>query len=218
MASRGPLLTLAAVVVLGGVLFAVNAANARPDDTATTAAATAAAPATTTTAAAVAPVVQEAVYAGRSPGKEITVAIAVKDGRAVAYVCDGKTVEAWLDGTLSGDRLALAGKDGAALTATATPDTASGDITIGAKKWTFTARVAGKPAGLYEGRADVNGVANRIGWIVLPDGVQVGILSVAGAEPEPAPPLDPAAPGAVTLDGTPVQVRSLTGAEPVTTG
>ena len=42
----------------------------------------------------------EKAYAGRTAGNEVTVAIAVKDGRAVGYVCDGKKIEAWLEGTL----------------------------------------------------------------------------------------------------------------------
>lgn len=219
MTSRGPLLTLLAVVVLGGVFFAVdaNAARSASDDAAAPAAAATTPPAAATTAApttAPAPVVQQAVYAGRSPAREITVAIAVKDGRAVAYVCDGKAVEAWLDGTLAGDRLSLTGRDGAALTGTATPDTVTGEVTAGGRKWSFSARVAGKPAGLYEGRADVRGVANRIGWIVLPDGTQVGVWSAGGVE-QPAPPLDPAA-GTAVVDGTPVQVVVLDGSRPVT--
>ena len=45
----------------------------------------------------------------------MTIAIAVKDGKAIAYVCDGKKIEAWLDGTLQGDTLALTGKGGASV-------------------------------------------------------------------------------------------------------
>jgi hypothetical protein len=222
MASRGPLFTLLAVGVLGAALFVVNATTARPEPAAPAAAAapaaTAAPPATTTgpPATSAAPVVAQAVYAGRSPGREITVAIAVKDGRAVAYVCDGKAVEAWLDGTLSGDTLRLTGRNGASLTGKATPDTVTGEVSAGGKSWTFSARVAGKPAGLYEGRADVQGVANRIGWIVLPDGTQVGIRSTTAGGVEPAPPLNPAAPGSVVVDGTTVQVTALDGSQPVT--
>ncbi|HXV91723.1 MAG TPA: hypothetical protein VD813_00385, partial [Pseudonocardia sp.] len=70
------------------------------------------------------------------------------------------------------------------------------------------------PAGLYEGRADVRGVANRIGWIVLPDGTQTGVAS-GGGEKTPAPRLDPGSPDGTTLDGVPVQVRSISGADSV---
>jgi hypothetical protein len=219
----GPLLTLLAVVVLGTVLLLFDAYRANPSAASTQAAApvTAAPPTTapTTTAAPPpttappVPVVAQAVWAGRSPGREVTIAIAVKDGRAVAYVCDGKAVEAWLDGTLSGDRLDLKGPAGQ-VTGTATADAATGEITVGQRRWTFDARVAGKPAGLYEGRADVRGVANRVGWIVLPDGTQVGLARAAGAV-RPAPPLTA---GGAEIDGVAVTVRELTGADPVTTG
>jgi len=47
----------------------------------------------------------------------VTVTIAVKDGKGVAYVCDGKRVEAWLEGALDGDKLTLSGKT-SSLTAT----------------------------------------------------------------------------------------------------
>jgi hypothetical protein len=53
-------------------------------------------------APAAAPAVAEKAYTGRSASDEVTVAIAVKDGKAVAYVCDGDNVEAWLKGTLTG--------------------------------------------------------------------------------------------------------------------
>jgi hypothetical protein len=219
MTSRGPVLTMLAVAAFGAVLLVVNATH--PEAVATAAAAakpavTAAATPAPTPSPVVAPpprpAVAQAVFAGRTAGKEATVAIAVKDGKAVAYVCDGKKVEAWLDGRLTGDTLELTGPGGATLTAKATPDTAAGEVTVGARTWPFTARAAGRPAGLYEGRSDVKGVASRVGWIVLPDGAQVGIRTVAGADPQPAPALDPVA-LAAQLDGAPVQVRALTGAE-----
>ena len=59
------------------------------------------------------PVVAEKAYTGRSSGDEVSVAIAVKDGRAVGYVCDGKKIESWLEGTLAGgDQLELKSADG----------------------------------------------------------------------------------------------------------
>ncbi|GAA1847799.1 hypothetical protein GCM10009836_29290 [Pseudonocardia ailaonensis] len=222
MWSRGPLFTLLAVVALGTGLLLSDAYQARSPDTPGAAPAAAAAPAATTAPPPTAPppsstppvpVVDQAVWAGRSPGREVTVAIATKAGRAVAYVCDGRSIEAWLDGTLTGDRLELAGPAGR-VTGTATRGAVTGEITVGDRRWTFDARAAGTPAGLYEGRADVRGTANRIGWIVLPDGTQVGLTRSAGTV-RPAPPL---VSGAADLDGVPVTVRALTGTEPVTTG
>jgi hypothetical protein len=237
MKTLGPNLTLLGVAAFAVVLLAVNATHpaAASQAAASQAAASqantseptppsiivAAAPAPIPTdAATVAPdppppsPVRQAVFAGRTTGKEATVAIAVEDGTAVAYVCDGHKLEAWLTGTLSGDRLALAGPRGAALTGTVTGNNAGGEITVGSRHWPYSARIAGKPAGLYEGRSDVRGVPARIGWIVLPDGVQVGVLSAAGANPQPAPPLDVAT-LAAQVDGVSVPVRALTGADPL---
>jgi len=223
-----PLLTLLAVVVLGGALFAVNVlgnpdnsaaqpapAAASPSQAAPTEAAAAptSAPAAAPTAAA--PAVAQAAYAGRSAGNEVTVAIAVKDGRAVGYVCDGKKIEAWLEGTVSGSDLTLKSKDGAS-TITGTVDEAKslGSVAVGGKQWPFAAQAAKAPAGLYEGRAQVRGVVNRIGWIVLQDGSQTG-LREQGSETVAAPVLDPMHPDGVVIDGVPVAVRTIGGGDAV---
>jgi hypothetical protein len=221
-----PLLTLLAVVVLGGALFALNilgdpgSKNARPSAAVGAAPATAAVAAPPTAApatapAAEAPAVAEKAYAGRSSGNEVTVAIAVKNGRAVGYICDGKRVEAWLEGSVSGSDLSLKSADGKS-TIVGTVDEAKslGTVAVGDKEWPFAAKDAASPAGLYEGRASVKGVLNRIGWIVLPDGTQTGMLK-AGTTEVTAPLLDPAHPESVMVDGVPVAVRTIGGADAV---
>jgi hypothetical protein len=222
-----PLLTLLAVVVLGGALFALNilgdpgSKNAQPSAAVGAASATAAvaAPPTAgppaTAAPAEAPAVAEKAYAGRSSGNEVTVAIAVKNGRAVGYICDGKRVEAWLEGSVSGSDLSLKSADGKS-TIVGTVDEAKslGTVAVGDKEWPFAAKDAASPAGLYEGRASVKGVLNRIGWIVLSDGTQTGMLK-AGTTEVTAPVLDPAHPESVMVDGVPVAVRTVGGADEV---
>jgi hypothetical protein len=219
-----PLLTLLAVVVLGGALFSLNvlgnpakqAAQPRPaSDTGAAAAASAAPTAVAAPPATTPPAVAQMAYAGRSAGNEVTVAIAVKNGRAVGYICDGKKTEAWLEGTVSGSDLALKSKDGAS-TIKGTVDNAKalGTVAVGGKQWPFAAQAAKAPAGLYEGRAQVRGVVNRIGWIVLPDGTQIG-LRERGAQKIAAPVLDPAHPDAVVIDGVPVTVRTIGGGDTV---
>jgi hypothetical protein len=220
-----PLLTLLAVAVLGGALLTLNVlgnpANQTPPP-ATPAAAAAPAPtaapappATSTPSVAAAPAVAEKAYAGRSAGNEVTVAIAVKDGRAVGYVCDGKKVEAWLEGTLSGTDLALESKDGkSTIQATADEKQSFGTVAVNGKEWPFSAKAASSPAGLYEGRAQVRGVLNRIGWVVLQDGSQTGVWN-RGADEVAAPVLDPTRPDAVVVDGVPVTVRTIGGADAV---
>jgi hypothetical protein len=158
--------------------------------------------------------VQEKVYAGRSSGNEVTVAIAVRDGRAVAYICDGRKVEAWLEGTLQGGALSLQGPDGASITGTADEKASFGTVVAGGEDRPYAATGVQAPKGLYEGRADVRGVANRIGWIVLDDGTEVG-LRRSGTDLLPAPALDPANPNGVLLDEVPVAVRPLTGSDRV---
>lgn len=222
-----PLLTLLAVVVLGGALLTLNMLgnpgnqNAQPsaasESVPAAAPATSAAPAAQKAGSAQAapPAVAEKAYAGRSSGNEVTVAIAVKNGRAVGYICDGKKTEAWLEGTVSGSDVSLKSADGKS-TIVGTVDEAKslGTVAVGDKEWPFAAKAATAPAGLYEGRASVKGVLNRIGWIVLPDGKQVGVLQ-AGLTLQTAPPLDTANLGSTTLGGVPVAVRSVGGGDEV---
>lgn len=221
MKRHAPLLTLVAVAVLGvGLLVVNNLSNPAQQTPAPAAAPTvvaptgAAVPEPTTAEVVAAPAVVERVYAGRSSGNEVTVAIAVLDGRAVAYVCDGDEVEAWLEGTLEGDQLSLRGADGASITGTVDDAAAFGTVAADGRDWPYSAEGVEAPEGLYEGRADIGGVANRIGWIVL-DGTQTGSWN-RGGELLPPPVLDPANLDGVTVDGRPVPVRSLTGADDVT--
>jgi hypothetical protein len=216
-----PLLTLAAVFVLGVGLFFANA-NSRTGGTpsvaevpaAQAAAAPSAAPTTAPPAqAAPAAAPAEKAYAGRSSGDEVTVAIAIKNGRAVGYVCDGKKVEAWLEGTVQGDKLALKSASGkTTIDGTVSDAAAFGTVAVAGKSWPYAAQGVAAPAGLYEGRADVRGVATRVGWIVEGNGKVTGLAQVAGSEdPQPAPAFDPAAPGSVQIDGVPVTVTTING-------
>jgi hypothetical protein len=121
-----------------------------------------------------------ATWAGRVDGGGATIAISAKGEQAVAYICDGKKVEAWLKGTAVDGRLELTGKDGAELTGTYDGDRAEGEVTVGDRSWTFDVAAAKKPSGLYRATGDVRGARIVGGWIVLPDGTQVGLATVAG--------------------------------------
>jgi serine/threonine-protein kinase len=149
-------------------------------------------------------------YAGRTKGRTATVAIAVRDGRAIAYVCDGVRAEAWLLGDAIDGKLTLASEAGDRLTARLGDGKATGRVVLGKQKWTFTVPTVRAPNGLYRANATVGGVRFRGGWIVLPDG-QTGVATGTG-KPGPAPPIDPAA-GAVTIDGTQVPVAPVSAAE-----
>jgi hypothetical protein len=206
---RGPLLTLLAVAALAAALVGVNMAG-QPSPAAQPVAAPAApAPAPTPAPPTTPPPPAEAAYAGRTAGNEATIAIALKDGRAVAYLCDGKKVEAWLEGTVEGSALSLTGPDGATITGELSDGAVFGQAAAKGKEWPYSAALATPPAGAYRGRVSVAGVQKRIGWNVLPDGSVTGIVSDANGA-APAPPLDPAARTA-SLDGVPVDVELVTG-------
>lgn len=237
MTNRGPLLTIVSTVTLALVLLGINMSS-EPVSEQNAAASTAevteepAAPATTPAApTAEAPPAEsppaeggdaaaaanagafpaEAAYAGRTAGNEATLAIAVKDGRAVAYLCDGKSVEGWLEGTVDGTKLDLKGAGGATVTGTLTDGAVFGKAAAKGEQWAFSAAAAQAPAGAYRGAVSVAGVTKRIGWNVLQDGTVTGLVSSGGAT-SPAPALDPAA-RTSALDGVPVQVSALTGAD-----
>ena len=217
MKKYAPLATLVAVVLLGaGLLVANMLSNPANQTTAAPAPSAAAAAAPGEPAAAepapvepapAEPAVVEKAYTGRSAGNEVTVAIAVKNGKAVAYACDGKKIEAWLEGTLTGDSLSLSGKT-SSITATLDDKASFGTVTVDGKEWPFSAKGVASPAGLYEGRGNVDGVAARVGWIVQEDGSVTGVEN-AGGFPKPAAALDPTNLGATMSDGSPVTVTAL---------
>jgi hypothetical protein len=223
MKKYAPLATLVAVVLLGaGLLVANMLSNPADQTTAAPAPSAAAAAAPGEPAAAepapvepapAEPAVVEKAYTGRSAGNEVTVAIAVKNGKAVAYACDGKKIEAWLEGTLTGDSLSLSGKT-SSITATLDDKASFGTVTVDGKEWPFSAKGVASPAGLYEGRGNVDGVAARVGWIVQEDGSVTGVENVGGS-PKPAAALDPTNLGATMSDGSPVTVTALDGASTV---
>ncbi|MGH3787609.1 MAG: hypothetical protein ACRDRG_13905 [Pseudonocardiaceae bacterium] len=153
---------------------------------------------------------EQVTYAGRTSGNEATIAIAVRDDDVAAYLCDGRRVEAWLEGTNTDGDLTLEGANGAKATGTVDGDAVFGTVWVDGKQLPYSARVASPPAGLYQGSGTVNGTPNRIGWIVLPDGSQVGMRSKNGIR-EPAPVLNPKALGGVTVEGVRIRPQRVVG-------
>ena len=216
MKKYAPLATLVSVALLGAVLLVVNMMNTPTAGAPSPApAAAAAAPIATAEAAApapaapAAPVVAEKAYTGRSAGNEVTVAIAVKNGKAAAYACDGKKVEAWMEGTLTGDRLTLQGKT-SSVTATVSEKATLGSITVDGKERPFAAKGVQAPAGLYQGRGVLKGVEARVGWIVEDNGKVTGVAKRGEAE-ETAPVLDPPAPGTLAVGADTLTVTTVGG-------
>jgi hypothetical protein len=158
-----------------------------------------------TVAAPVPPAVQ-GVFAGRSSGNEMTVAVATRDGQVAAYLCDGESVEAWMDGELTGREVRLRSAKGATLAATVTDQAAFGTLTVAGRTLPFSAQLAPPPAGLYEAWSG----STRTGWIVLEDGSQVGLSQTNGVS-TPAPRLDPAS-GTASGPAGPLQAVAVSGA------
>jgi hypothetical protein len=218
MKHKGPIITLLAGLLVAGVLFVMNV-NVNKDAAKDAAARNAAANATATSAAPAAAPASEATkpqappssappaegkstYAGVVDGGAAGLAIAINSGRAIAYVCDGRKVEAWLEGAGTGGQIDLKGPKGT-LVATYADGVATGTVTAGSKKWHFTVKLAAPPSGLYRTAANVR---NRLDatWAQTPQG-QFGVKLVDG-NAEPAPPLNTNT-NSADVDGTPVPVE-----------
>jgi serine/threonine-protein kinase len=148
-------------------------------------------------------------FAGTVDGSAATLAIAIKDGKAVAYLCDGKTAEAWLKGTATSGQLNLTGASEAKLTGTFGENTAAGDVSAAGKQFTFSIKPVTEPSGLYRSTANVRNAQLVGGWIVLPNGKQVGLAKLDG-NTIAVPPLDTTSKSA-TVDGVTVSAGRLDG-------
>lgn len=225
MKRSGPLLTLLAGLLLGLFMLSLNAttgekptsASVKPSASGPPSPSTKASPSTTPTKSAPPPspsasatAVPEGVYTGRTDDDSAAVAITVRDDKAIAYVCDGHNVESWLQGDVKADgSLKLTGKGGASLDARVKGTRRiAGRADVGSGGYPFTIDRTNKSSGLYRANSTVAGARIEGGWIVLPDGEQVGILKRDG-KPSPAPEIDPET-GAVTVDGQQLTARPVT--------
>ncbi|MEU8242705.1 protein kinase [Actinoplanes missouriensis] len=208
---RGPLITLGVAALVAATLVGINAAAAGEQDPPQgkgTSVPTQASPASAEPSSPPSspppsedPVANLRVtLAGRVEDGAGTLAIAIRDGTAIAYICDGNRVESWLQGTAKSGQLSLKGKDGSRIAGTFDANSAEGDVTVAGDTHAFTVKKVKKPSGLYRTAARVRGAQVEGSWIVLADGTQVGVLSREGV-PAPAPPLDVSG-GTVTIDGS----------------
>ncbi|WP_327089570.1 hypothetical protein OIE66_02800 [Nonomuraea sp. NBC_01738] len=202
MSRLGPVITLAAGVVLAAGLgvASITAAPAAEQTAAITTSAPAPtdAPEPTASATKSTPlaVIERADYATRL-GNGALLAISIRDGKAIAYFCDGRT-EAWFKGKAAAGEVSAKGFGDATVTARLGGGKAAGTLKLSGKSWKFAAPVVKKPSGLYRATALVRGARIKASWIVLrrPDGngfYQVG-LAFEDESAVAVPPLDPAAP------------------------
>jgi len=128
----------------------------------------------------------KATYTARVGGGGGSVAVAVHGSKAIAYVCNGSSVEGWMRGTVKGTKLVLTGKNNAHLTATYHAGKVTGDVKAHGTDYSFSAPTASKSSGLYEATVSVQGKTIKAGWIVLGDGTQVGSLEINADSAEDA--------------------------------
>ncbi|PWI19446.1 hypothetical protein DI272_38805 [Streptomyces sp. Act143] len=217
MKRSGPLLTLLAGLLLGLFMLSLNATTGEKKTSASVTESPSPKASSPPTTPSPSPPpspskspVPNADYAGRTDDDSSAVAVSLRDGRAIAYFCDGRDKESWLKGDVEDDgSMKLTGKGGAELNGTLKQGKRiSGTVDIGGGHYTFTADKAIKPSGLYRATATVRSAKFDGGWIVLKDGTQVGILNKNG-KPSPAPEIDPET-GAVTIDGRQLTARPVT--------
>ena len=190
MKSGGPLVTLGAVAALGiGILF-VNVSRepeaAPAGEPVAQSATTTAAPAPPPSTRASAPFPAKADYVGEIPIKTgvITLEITVDGDKAIAYACDGNTVEVWLSGSADDGVVNLANKDKTSrLNGRHEGNTVVGTLWIGDRKWDFTTAAVQPPAGLYA--YEEGGV--RSSWIIDANGSVTGVQRRADGATSPAP-------------------------------
>jgi len=215
MKIRGPILTLGAVAVLGVGILLVNISKeesppGKPAPQSTTAVATTTSavppPAPSTPPPPAFPA--KADYVGKIPTANgtITLEITVDGGKAIAYACDGNTVESWLRGSAANGAVSLASKDKSGrLEGHLEGSAIVGTLWIGEKKWDFNAPVAQPPAGLYV--YENAGVRNS--WIVDSSGGVTGVQRREDNSTAPAPTLT--TDGIANIDGLEVKAIRVEG-------
>ncbi|WP_404196107.1 hypothetical protein [Streptomyces tauricus] len=224
MKRSGPLLTLLAGLLLAVFMLSLNAttgtrSTTTGSDSAADAVSASPAPAVTATVtpsksapSSPAPsrsAVPDGDYAGRTDDDSSAVAVTLRDGKAVAYFCDGRDQESWLKGDVESDGgMRLTNKKGQVLTGTLAGKRIRGTVDMGQRNYGFTADRSLKPNALYRATDTVADTEIDGGWVLLQDDSQVGILKRDGRA-SPAPRIDPET-GAVTVDGERLTARPVT--------
>jgi hypothetical protein len=214
MKRNTPLITLLTGAVLGVVLL-ISSMLANPSSAPlnySAAAASSAAPSSAPPAAESSPAVSapaaapspeptrttptRADFAGRVGGGGGSVAVAIHGNKAVAYVCNGSTVEGWMRGKAENGKLTLTGKNNTHLTASYHAGKVSGEVEAHGTDYSFSvstvSKSSSKSSGLYQATAVVQGKTIKAGWIVLGDGTQLGSVETdeLGENAVTAPKLD----------------------------
>jgi hypothetical protein len=147
------------------------------------------------------------------------IAIVLHDNIAIAYYCNGASIEEWMKGVPHDGALTLTGKNGAHAEVRYALGHARGHIHVDGFNYTFSVIAVHKPSGLYQSIAVVRGATVKAGWIVLEDGREVGSIELdpnaAAPKAQKAPPLNlaslTASDGGVTLHATAIDAETGSG-------
>ena len=158
-------------------------------------------------------------YDGEVMGDLGSIAIVVHDTSAIAYFCNGGSIQAWMSGVPDHGKLSLTGKDNASAQVNYALGHARGWVNVDGNHYLFSIIAVHAPSGLYESIAVVRGATVKAGWIVLADGMQVGSLetdpNAAAPAAKKAPPLNvttrTANDGGVTITATPIDAETGSG-------
>jgi hypothetical protein len=117
-------------------------------------------------------------YDGEVQGNLGAVALVVHDTFAIAYFCNGSTIESWFSGTPHDGKLTMQAKgSNGSLTANYALGHARGTVVVNGVSYIFSIIAVHKPSGLFQSIADVRGASIKAGWIVLANGTEVGSLN-----------------------------------------
>jgi hypothetical protein len=133
-----------------------------------------------------------ATYVGALPGTKAAVAVVVRGGTAVGYICDGKRISVWLRGTVRDGRLRLTGERETLVVALLARGRVTGTVRLhGARARSFVARPATATLRLFRSRIADGDQSLLTGWIFGPGKVrgatEVGLgpgATVEGVEVE----------------------------------
>jgi len=159
-------------------------------------------------------------YDGEVQGNLGAVALVVHDTFAIAYFCNGSTIEAWFSGTPHNGQLTMQAKGSSgSLTASYALGHARGTVIVNGVSFVFSIIAVHKPSGLFQSIANVRGASVKAGWIVLANGTEVGSLNpnvnAANQVSQAAPKLDlstlTADDGGTTITAVPIDGETGTG-------
>ncbi len=119
-------------------------------------------------------------FVGSVDGTDAYIAVVTSGSAAMAFVCDGEYMWAWMDGTVDNGKLALTGADGATLQATVDGSAIAGSLSMpGTDGKAITAVAAAPGEGVYRTVMTKDGQEMTLGWIIRTEGAR-GLLRTSG--------------------------------------